>query len=256
MRLTASNTTSTSSASGSSNSTSENGSGGAAGPEAAWALTLLAEACYLHWCGGVGRKPAVMSLLTKPRQTAASSAAAAGSGAGRSAVSIDALLGGGEVGWGGRTLVELGALARDLTKAAAASGNSVTASAAAVADEDDGDSKSSPSDDASSAPAAAADSASGSNRDVRDAAKAATAVSRDASLQEDIALHLIAQDALKALQKGAKTPAAAPAPVAADAPASARFPFLSLQAACLAPFNLARLAAQGGAMVATAASSN
>lgn len=125
---------------------------------AAWPLTLLADVCYLHWCVGLGRKPAARTWPAKPRGSS-------GGGASSSTPSTatDALLGGGEVGWGGRTTAELTALAREL---AAAPPASTDASSAAVPAE---------------------------------ASKTLAAVAADASLREDISLQAWAAERLAKL---------------------------------------------------------
>jgi hypothetical protein len=178
---------------------------------AAWPLTLLADVCYLHWCVGLGRKPSARTWLAKPR---GSSAAAA-----TSSPAADALLGGGEVGWGGRTTDELAALARDLAAAAPAAGAEGA----------------SPEDSASAAGAA-------------ESSKTLATVAGDASLREDIALHAWAGERLAALVASG----ASQQHPAARSSGAGGFPFTGLAAACAARWNADRVAAIGDAMLATA----
>lgn len=233
-----------SSSSSDSSSSHPNGSGSSVSIgscDNAWALTLLAEICYLHWCAGLARKPAGRSFLTKPSGSSNNSGGASSKSGGGNGASVDGLLGGGEIGWGGRTTAELSALALDLSKSDVTS-SAATAASSAVSDAGD-ESKS----DASS---------SGSSN--KESGKAAAAISRDPSLSEDVALHCLAVDALQrlAVRSGKTAPSSSSSSSDSASSLAADFPFVALHGLCLAKWNLTRLAAQGDVMIATAAAAS
>jgi hypothetical protein len=195
----------------------------------AWALTLLAETAYLHWCAGLGRRVAPgAAFLASPGGRHGSGGTARSSA--------------GDVGWAGRTLPELAAAARSELRASppAAEGSGSAGGGSGGGGGNGGGSAGSGSGGGDGANASVA----AKDRE-RDAARAAAVVARDATLGDDVALHVAACDRLAALRASA-----APAAAATASPSPA-FPFTALLAACLSEGNAARLAAQAEAMLST-----